>query len=380
MNDIKIEQVSPDVLSPASYNPRKLSEPARAALRRGVEAFGLVDPIIARRSDNLVIGGHQRLTVAKEMGLATVPVVYLDDIDDQRAAALNVLLNNPSAQGEWDFGLLSGLLSDLDAHGFDATLTGFDDEELESLLSWAPDPGEPHEEGDVDLTPPAEPISKLGEVYELGRHRLMCGDSTDTEAIARLFGTRSPSVIWSDPPYGKGGYAGRGGKLKPVKGDNQPDDVIRSYFALGNAPEVYVCCDWESYHHLLAARGKPRSCIVWAKNVFGMGNGYRRQHEFIGYYGTFDSTTESDLWEIAKVSTKYEHPTEKPPALARRAIENSSKSGDVVFCPFGGSGDALVASEQVGRTCFIVELEPGYCDVIRRRYEAYVSQQPVSVK
>jgi ParB-like nuclease domain len=135
---LTIEQVSPAALNPAAYNPRKMSDTARAALRRGIEAFGLVDPIIARRSDNLVIGGHQRLTAAKEMGLATVPVVYLDELDDQKAAALNVLLNNPSAQGEWDFGLLSGLLSELDAHGFDATLTGFDDKQLEGLLSWAP--------------------------------------------------------------------------------------------------------------------------------------------------------------------------------------------------------------------------------------------------
>lgn len=130
---LKIEHISPKRLNPAKYNPRKMSDTARLRLRRGIEAFGLVDPIIARRKDRLVIGGHQRLTVAREMGLATVPVVFVD-LDDQKAAALNVLLNNPAAQGEWDFALLSGLLSELDAHGFDATLTGFDDEELAKIL------------------------------------------------------------------------------------------------------------------------------------------------------------------------------------------------------------------------------------------------------
>lgn len=135
--DIAIAHVAPDALNPAPYNPRSMTDKARAALKRGIKTFGMVDPIIARRSDNLVVGGHQRLHAAKELGLATVPVVYVD-ADDNQAAALNVLLNNPSAQGEWDFSKLSGLLSELDASGFDATLTGFDDVALEAMLSSGP--------------------------------------------------------------------------------------------------------------------------------------------------------------------------------------------------------------------------------------------------
>jgi hypothetical protein len=138
MRQIGISYVKPSALKAADYNPRMMTDKARAALKRGIETFGLVDPIIARKSDHLVIGGHQRLHAAQELGLATVPVVYVD-VDDRQAAALNVLLNNPSAQGEWDFSKLSGLLSDLDANGFDATLTGFDDEELARMLGHVPD-------------------------------------------------------------------------------------------------------------------------------------------------------------------------------------------------------------------------------------------------
>ncbi len=135
---LAIAHVAPATLTPAPYNPRTIDEASFARLKRGIAEFGIVDPIVARRSDGLVVGGHQRLRAATDLGLATVPVVYLDDLDDDRTAALNVLLNNPAAQGAWDMGALSGLLSELDGHGFDATLTGFDEAALEALLAWTP--------------------------------------------------------------------------------------------------------------------------------------------------------------------------------------------------------------------------------------------------
>lgn len=133
---IRLEHVAPSALTPAPYNPRTVSSEALGRLRRGIAEYGIVDPIIARREDGLVIGGHQRLRAAIDLGLSVVPVVYLDGVTDDRAAALNVLLNNPSAQGAWDMARLSDIVSSLDAHGFDATLTGFDDGELEKLLTW----------------------------------------------------------------------------------------------------------------------------------------------------------------------------------------------------------------------------------------------------
>jgi site-specific DNA-methyltransferase (adenine-specific) len=400
---LTIEQVAPDKLSPAAYNPRKMSDTARAALRRGIEAFGLVDPIIARRSDNLVIGGHQRLTAAKEMGLATVPVVYLDDLDDQKAAALNVLLNNPSAQGEWDFGLLSGLLSELDASGFDATLTGFDDKQLEDLLAWTPDPGEPVEEGDVDLTPPKEPESKLGEVYELGRHRVMCGDSTDEAQVATLAGEGTAECLWTDPPYGVS-YVGKTKDALTIENDGADglEELLARAFAAADsamAPGARVYCAAPAGPRNLAFRiamlgvgWKLHQELVWVKNAMVLGHadyhyrhepilyGYkpgpgrvgRGKHEGTKWYGDHSQTS---VLEFDKPSRSAEHPTMKPLGLIRRCLLNSTKPGDKVLDVFGGSGSTLIACEQTNRTAYLMEIDARYCDVILRRYEAFVAQK-----
>jgi DNA modification methylase len=404
--DIRIEQVPPDKLNPAKYNPRKMSETARNALKRGIDAFGMVDPVIARRADNLVIGGHQRLTAAKELGLATVPVVYLDDLDDQKAAALNVLLNNPSAQGEWDFGLLSGLLSDLDANGFDATLTGFSDSELDALLSWTPEPELAGEEGDVDLTPPAEPESKLGEVYQLGRHRLMCGDSTKTADFATLMGGRQAEVLWTDPPYGVS-YVGKTKDSLTIENDGAEGvgDLITRAFSAANdhmAPGCRVYCAAPPGPHnltfrvaFLAAGWRFHEGLVWVKNTMVLGHSdYHLKHEDILYgwkpgpgrvgrgnhagskwYGDHSQTS---VLEFNKPSRNAEHPTMKPTELIAHCLKNSSKTGDVILDAFGGSGSTLVACEQTGRTAYLMEIDPRYCDVIRRRYEALTAKMPVA--
>lgn len=403
---LQIELTPPARLNPAKYNPRKMSESARNALKRGIEAFGLVDPIIARRSDNLVIGGHQRLNAAKEMGLPTVPVVFLDDIDDQKAAALNVLLNNPSAQGEWDFGLLSGLLSDLDANGFDATLTGFDESELEKLLSWTPEPLLAGEEGDVDLTPPEKPESKRGEIYRLGRHALMCGDSTSASDFAALMGAKKAEVLWTDPPYGVS-YIGKTKDALTIENDGAEgvEDLITAAFRRADnhmAPGCRVYCAAPPGPHNLTFRvafigagWKFHEGLVWVKNTMVLGHSdYHLKHEDILYgwkpglgrvgrgnhvgskwYGDHSQTS---VLEYDKPSRNAEHPTMKPPELIAHCLRNSSRVGDVVLDAFGGSGSTLVACEQTGRTAYLMELDPRYCDVIRRRYEALTGEQAVA--
>jgi len=177
-------------------------------------------------------------------------------------------------------------------------------------------------------------------------------------------------MVFADPPYGLVGYAGRSGKFDAVAGDDATPEQIRAFFAVGEADEVYVCCEWRTYPHLLAARGEPRSLIVWGKPNFGMGRGYRRQHEFIGYYGAFDATDESDLWlEPREATAAYKHPAQKPVALPERAIRNSTKVGDVVLDPFMGSGTTFVAAERRGRVACGGEIVPGYCAVILERLQ-----------
>ena len=211
------------------------------------------------------------------------------------------------------------------------------------------------------------------------QHRLICGDCTDAATVARVMGGERAAMVWSDPPYGLGGYAGRSGKLAAVEGDDADDATVDAFFAVGDAPEVYVCCEWKTYPHLLAARGEPRSLIVWAKQVFGMGRGYRRQHEFVGYYGAFDSTTESDLWQIDR-GANYLHPTEKPADLPARAIANSTQKSDVVFDPFAGTAPSIVACENLGRRCRAIELDPRYVAVALERWATHTGKTPVLIE
>lgn len=400
--EIHIEMVKASALNPAPYNPRKMSDKARAALKRGIEKYGLVDPIIARRSDNLVIGGHQRLKAANELGLESVPVVYVD-VDDQNAAALNVLLNNPSAQGEWDFALLSDLLSNLDAEGFDATLTGFDDEELAQMLSWTPEPERAGEEDpSVDLTPPAEPISKLGEVYQLGRHRLMCGDSRSVTDLQTLMAGRLAEVLWTDPPYGVS-YVGKTKDALTIQNDGAEgvEDLVMGIFIAADnvmAPGCRVYCAAPAGPHnltfrvaFIAAGWKFHEGLVWVKNTMVLGHSdYHLKHEDILYgwkpgpgrvgrgnhegskwYGDHSQTS---VFEIDKPSRNADHPTMKPPELIRRCLENSSKIADPILDTCAGSGSTLIAAEQTGRTAYLMELDPRYCDVIRNRYAALVGE------
>jgi DNA modification methylase len=174
-------------------------------------------------------------------------------------------------------------------------------------------------------------------------------------------------MLNTDPPYGLGGYAGRSKKFDPVIGDDE--DTLRFYQILPTSiKERYVWCEWKTYPILIKALGLPRSLIVWAKNNFGMGNGYRRKHEFCAYYGDFNSTTESDLWEVSK-DVQYSHPTQKPVELAVRAINNSSKPGNIVIDYFLGSGFTLIACENLGRKCRGCEIDPGYVAVTLQRYK-----------
>lgn len=398
---IEIQHVRPSLLKRAGYNPRSMTDKAREALKRGIARYGLVDPIIARRRDKLVVGGHQRLDAAKELGLATVPVVFLDDLDDQHAAALNVLLNNPSAQGEWDFGKLSAVLSELDGHGFDATLTGFDDAELERLLSWTPDPEKAGEEDEsVDLTPPKKPKSKRGEIYQLGRHRLMCGDATSEADVAKLMGGGLADMVWTDPPYGVE-YVGGTKDALTIENDRPEglDDLLRLAFAGVDSalkPGGRVYC---------AAPGGPRNLsfrvafvetgwrlhqeLVWVKSAMVLGHAdYHYRHEPILYghkvgpgrvgrgkhAGTrwYGDHSQTSVFEFDKPSRSAEHPTMKPVGLVRAQIGNSSKPRDKVLDTFAGSGTTLIACEQTGRTAYVMEIDPRYCDVIRKRYAALV--------
>jgi DNA modification methylase len=391
---IAIEHVAPSSLVPAPYNPRTMGADERKRLERGIREFGLVDPIIARRSDSLVIGGHQRLASAINLGLATVPVVYLEDIDDDRAAALNVLLNNPSAQGEWDLPKLTDLLSELDATGFDATLSGFDDDELRKLL--APTGGLLTDPDDVPPLP-AEPITRLGDLITLGRHRLVCGDSTQPETVDKALGGARPALMVTDPPYGvdyEPNWRNEADRAngKPygavavglVTNDDRSD--WRAAFALFPGDVVYC---WHAGRHASTVQHSLEECgfeirsqIIWAKSRLIISRGhYHWQHEPCWYAfrkgesaAWIGDRSQTTLWEIEHQKSETGHSAQKPVEAMRRPLQNHA--GDV-YDPFLGSGTTLIAAEMMGRACYGIELDPAYCDVICARWENATGQKVV---
>ena len=404
---IAIEHVEPGSLAPADYNPRAMDEDARRRLERSVREFGMVDPIIARRHDRLVIGGHQRLAAATAIGLASVPVVFLDDISDQKAAALNVALNNRSAQGAWDYAKLSNLLSELDANGFDATLTGFDDEELRRLLAPAGgllDGTDPDEVPD----PPAKPITKPGDLITLGRHRLVCGDSTDAGAWEALLSGCEVGMVWTDPPYGvsyqanesKESLRARNRRTDGLVVENDTMDAgelrefLQSVFSLAWAAcnagaSWYVAAPAGPLHYEFATVLRDlavwRHTLTWLKDQFVFGRSdYHYRHEPI-FYGWKEGAahtwnggrSQDSVLEIPRPRASKEHPTMKPVALIQRCIENSSNPSDTITDPFGGSGSTLLAAEATGRASALIELSPAYCDVIVTRWENATGQKAV---
>ena len=221
--------------------------------------------------------------------------------------------------------------------------------------------------------PPTEPKAKVGDLYILGNHRLVCGDSTDVTVIDRLMDGVKADMVFTDPPYNVA-FNGRSGKFDVIENDDLSENDFRDLITAScniirtlNPKEYYIWCNWKFYG-ILQEQLDYKSCIVWAKNVFGMGKGYRHQHEFCLFNGTIDEgiNNESDLWEIAK-DTNYVHPTQKPVALCARALKNH-KDANVVVDLFGGSGSTLIACEQLNRKCYMCELDPHYVDVIVQRY------------
>ena len=394
MTDIAITQVATDILLPAHYNPREIDDASFARLKRGIESFGLVDPIIARRSDNMVIGGHQRLRAATDLKLATVPVVYLDEIADDEAAALNVLLNNPGAQGEWEFSKLADLISELDANGFDATLTGFDPDEIEKLLTWTPD-GAKEGLTDPDAVPeaPETPTTQTGDLWLLGKHRLACGDATDSSTVDRLLDGAKPLLMVTDPPYGVeyDPTWRSNNRTGAVKNDDQADWTSALELHKGDVSYVWHA----SIHVSTVARSidtcgfQRRAYLIWAKqnHTFGRGH-YHWQHEACWYAvreGKTASWTgdrkQSTLWQVDNVHPtlgtiddgETVHGTQKPVEIMERPLHNHDATQ--VYDPFVGSGTTIIAAERQSRACYALDIDPAYTDVCVLRWEAFTGQK-----
>lgn len=395
---IQIVQVLIEELRPDPANPRRISDQELEALTRSIREFGLVDPIIARKEDRTVIGGHQRLLAARKLGYKTVPVVFAD-LSLEQARLLNIALNKIS--GSFDQELLARLLSELSmVPDVDITLSGFGEDELKNLLKSlnAREKREQVENFDLEEAIKAAqsaPVAKRGDIWLLGNHRLACNDSTDREAVQRLMGGSRAGMAFTDPPYNVnyGDHRHSGAPQRALINDNlgtefEPflEKACRNILEFTDGA-VYICMSSSELHTLqkafVSAGGHWSTFIIWAKNTFTMGRSdYQRQYEPILYgwregakHNWCGDRDQGDVWRVEKPTANPLHPTMKPLALVERAIQNSSSLGDEVLDLFLGSGSTLIACERTGRTCYGLELDPLFVDVARFRWQAFTGEK-----
>ena len=397
---MQIKKIKLNSINPARYNPRKdlqQNDPEYQKLRDSIATFGYVDPLIVNVRTNNLVGGHQRLKILIEQGIEEAEVSIVD-LSPENEKALNLALNKIS--GDWDNDKLAVLLDELTKiPDFNVTLTGFDLPEISNILDTFFEP----KEGASEIeTIDEEPITREGDLIQLGDHRILCGDSSKFEDMARLMNGEKADLIFSDPPYNVN-YDGDNRPVpenvgaesksswRKIANDNmtQADYEIwlKAVFSnmlehLGEGGPLYV---WNGHRQfgpmyiMLNALDIHVSCVLtWAKESFAPGYGdYNQQTEFClygwkqdnGAHKWYGPANESTLWHIKRDHTReYSHPTQKALELAHRAIKNSSKRGDIVLDSFLGSGTTLIASENMNRKCYGMEIDPRYCDVIVRRY------------
>lgn len=418
-NTLTITQVPIAALKPAVYNPRKISAEALSKLKESIKRFGMVDPIIvngAKNRLNIVIGGHQRLKAAKELGFSHVPVVHVQIPNTTKEKELNLRLN--ANTGEWDYELLKSFNVDmlLDVGFADQDLSHIWDEQLET------------EDDNFDvakeLSTIKQPKTKPGDLYALGKHRLICGDATNNKCVKQVARTAQISMVYSDPPYnisldydkGIGNKAGKYGGIHT--NDNRTDSEYKKFLkttmenalsVLSQDAHMFYFCD-ESYIGLIQSLFSElglinRRVCIWVKNNQNPtpNIAFNKVYEPIIYatrgrpFLAHDATNFNelmnkevgtgnrvhddilDLFNIwlakRKAGQDYTHPTEKPPTLHEKALRRCTKPGDYVLDLFGGSGSTLIACEQLKRRCLTVEFEPIFCDLIIKRYEVLTKQK-----
>ena len=362
--DHKIISKDIDSLIFAEYNPRQLTKDQYKHLKDSIDRFGLVDPIIVNKNKdrkNIIVGGHQRVKVAKDMNIKEVPVLEVDLTYD-RERELNVRLN--ANTGEWDTDILANMfeLDELQDWGFDdIDLKLFEDEEIKEGLT-----------DDDDVPEVEESICKVGDLWILGEHRLLCGDATKKEDVDKLMDGDKADMVFTDPPYGIN-YQDLKKNHKKIENDIDATNVLN---ILNNYTcPMFVCCNWRSMPNFIEIINNVdfKACIVWDKGSRIQNlDKFAKQHEFILYAGEYGGkkTIDVDVWQINRQTMK-EHPTAKPVELVIRAIKTFK--GNVID-PFLGSGSTLIACEKTNRKCYGMELDPHYCDVIIKRWEDYTGK------
>jgi DNA modification methylase len=388
-------------LIPADYNPRKDLKPGDKEyekIKRSIEEFGYIDPIICNK-DMTVVGGHQRLKVLKDLGHTEVECVVVD-VDKTREKALNIALNKIS--GEWDFEALKDLLQEIDTGEIDMELTGFDMSEIENLMSQFHDGDVKEDDFDADkaLEEIVEPITRRGDIWQLGRNRLMCGDSTLKKDTEKLLDGNKAHMCFTDPPYNinYGNIKHPKFKQREIQNDNMSKQEFKKFcfeFTSRIKENVLGCVYMAGPpvpegRIMFTVADELLHCsttIIWNKDQFTLGRSkYQNKYEPI-WFGWVENgsrfsqdRTLVNVWDIKRPKSSDLHPTMKPIELVSKAINDASLSGDIVLDLFGGSGSTLIACEQINRICYMMELDEKYCDVIIKRWETLTGKKAELIK
>lgn len=377
---MQIKQVKVTSLIPYIRNSRTHSDAQVAQIAASIKEFGWTNPILVDGT-NGIIAGHGRLLAARKLGNAEVPVIELAHMTESQKKAYVIADNQLAMNAGWDTSMLTLELADLKEAGFSLDILGFDPKELDSLL----EPEQINGLTDEDAIPdvPEEPKTKLGDIYQLGNHRLMCGDSTSIDAVDRLMDGQKADMVFTDPPYNIN-YQGVKDKREKIRNDKMPDNEFVDFLteSLMGCETMYVCCSWHYAHLFREAMIKiarqPKAMIVWDKvNPAQHLDKYFKQHEIIYYYGDYggQKTLRGDVWTLKRQKNTV-HPTMKPVELIDIALQDNP-SKKVVYDGFGGSGSTMIACEKLGRHSMMMELDPKYCDVIVKRWEDFTGKKAV---
>jgi len=389
----RIERWPLERLRPYAKNPRTHSASQINQIAASIRRFGFNNPILVD-SEAGIIAGHGRLLAAEKLGLANVPVVVLDHLSAKNRRAYLLADNKLSENAGWDANLLAGELSWLQDEGMDLDVLGFSDEEVSALF----DQWNSGTDDAEDEPPPLEEksVSRSADLWELGPHRVLCGDSTDSAAVSQLMDGVEADLVFTDPPYNVA-YEGKTRRRLRIENDSQSDEDFLAFLvrALDNAHgalreggSLYICSSagpTESvFRQAIEQVFQLRQCIVWVKDSFVLGRqDYHWRHESILYgwkdgagHHFVDDRTQDTVWEVPRPKASRDHPTMKPVKLVERAIRNSSLRGGVVLDLFGGAGSTLIACERSARAGRLMEIDPRYVDVIVRRWSALTGKVP----
>jgi site-specific DNA-methyltransferase (adenine-specific) len=388
------EEIATDELLPYARNSRTHSAEQVAQIAASIKEFGFTNPVLVD-ADNSIIAGHGRVMAARRLSLKAVPCIRLTHLTEAQKRAYVIADNKLALNAGWDDEMLALEIKDLQEEDFDISLLGFEDAELEKIMAAVAEEVQGLTDEDAVPETPEEPATKPGDIYQLGKHRLMCGDATRIDELERLCNGQMVDMWLTDPPYNVA-YEGKTKDALTIRNDKMENDQFRQFLR-----DSYVAADavmkpgavfyiWhadsEGYNFRGAAydaNWKIRQCLIWKKSTMVMGRqDYHWKHEPC-LYGWKDGAghlwaadrKQTTILEFEKPSRNGEHPTMKPVALFAYQMLNNTKGGDIVLDSFGGSGTTLLACEKNGRIGYLMELDPKYCDVIVKRWEDFTGQK-----